>query len=270
MGCVIGGFFQELYHSRRTQRLESSFEYEITNGTFNFQSGGIEFTKWYFPFSYQYKIWGQIVYKQTEIEENENKNDDIGDDEIWFKGEWQRCGTRRSGELNMKLSNKTVVLEHTIKPGPCIFFGLSSMSKEEDDERNVYMKIDAQLLEHGMVDGFIYLFDEQWMNHYDNDEDDVAMPDNAYAYEKHAIIDGEWHHFGNIAFVFDNDKETNGFFNGSYYIGEWHPYTQQYSTKKYQNGGKLKRSTSVLLSFSTDDAMNDSEDDDDEQNDNDL
>ena len=76
------------------------------------------------------------------------------------------------------------------------------------------------------------------------------IPDNKLADESYQIIDGEWHHFGKIVLVYENGKECYGFFNGSFYIGEWHPNTVQYLTMKLQNGMKLQRSSSVLSAYS--------------------
>ena len=272
---IIGGCFQEIYYSGRSQEPQSSFEYEITNGTYNYINGGIEFYKHYFPFNYQYKIWGQIVYKLVSKEEDNNDTDqtenkmdvdnveDIDDTEIQirFKGKWQRLTTRRSGLLDMKLTNKTVTLEHAIRPGKYVFFGLSSCKQGNGDENDykldVNMKIEVEFCKHGVVDGMIYLFLNDWTDNYEEDDIDdgkVLCPDNQFSYDSFKIVDGEWHHFGKIIFVFENNKQMNGFFNGSFYIGEWHKYDanndSKYITKRFENGDMFHKSSSVLSMFS--------------------
>ena len=57
--------------------------------------------------------------------------------------------------------------------------------------------------------------------------------------------------------VYDSRKESSlelcGFFNGSFYIGEWHPNTVEYLTRKSRktpNEIKLRRTSSVLSAYS--------------------
>ena len=88
---VIGGCFQEIYHDYDSDDSDGdndngddgssgdsgsdsessgnsdacarpSFEYEITNGSYNYNDGRIEFTKWYFRANYKYKCWGRIGF----------------------------------------------------------------------------------------------------------------------------------------------------------------------------------------------------------------
>ena len=122
----------------------------------------------------------------------------------------------------------------------------------QEDTPNVHTKIEVEFMKHGVVGGAIYLFNNNWMEQYEDEElDDWAItPDNKLADESYQIVDGEWHHFGKIVLVYENGKECYGFFNGSFYIGEWHPNTVQYLTMKLQNGMKLQRSSSVLSAYS--------------------
>ena len=54
-GEINGGFFQELYNNNFNSN--NGFKYEITHGTFDYVNGLIEYTKWYFPFNYKYKVY---------------------------------------------------------------------------------------------------------------------------------------------------------------------------------------------------------------------
>eukprot|EP01083_Nonionella_stella_P144636 451894_1 len=224
--CVIGGCLQEVYSFASGQQQSSSFEYEITHGTYDYMSGAIEFTKWYFPFNYQYKVTGKIVYKtgkkevNVTIEDQEMKRDEDDGivDEIWFVGDWHRCSYRTKGSLNMKLTNETVVLQHVIKPGKYTFIGSSSL------RQSTFLKIEVEFMKLGIVEGMMH------SSSIDEDTQMVHYDENAQSSCK--IIDGEWHHFGKIVLVFDDDdKEMNGFFNGSYYIGEWNPSGSSHSNE---------------------------------------
>jgi len=203
----------------------------------------------------------QMVYKtgsnQNDLDDDEGGDGDEEEDtEIWFRGSWSRTGA--GGRINMKLTNKTVVLEHAIKPGKYLFFGLSSWRRGHVDVNRTYTKIEAEFLDHGLVGGSIHLFGANWMEQYEDEEvAEGVVPENEFAAESHGIVDGEWHHFGKIVFVLDDQRETSGFFSGSFFIGEWHPNSAQYLTKKVGNGMALKRTSSVLSMHSVDEEVDD-------------
>merc|ERR1739846_113404 len=102
--------------------------------------------------------------------------------------------------MNMKLTNTSVVLEHAIKPGKYLFFGLSSWRHEHSGYHG-YTKIEAEFLEHGTVGGNIYFFGSNWMEQHEDEElEEGVVPSNEFAFASHDIVDGEWHHFGKIVF----------------------------------------------------------------------
>ena len=112
-GHITGGFFQELYDNDYNSN--NGFKYEITHGTFDYITGQIQFTKWYFPFNYKYKCYGQIGYKINDKKQNER--------DMIFNGRWERLGYNRGGILKMKLStDKTnnVTLQQPIQLGMLI------------------------------------------------------------------------------------------------------------------------------------------------------
>ena len=132
--CIVGGTFQEVYGGSYSS--SSSFEYEVTNGTYDMIGGGIEFTKWYFPFNYQYKAMGQITVEESDEVDEKGETEK----QIKFLGRWQRVPPIRGGRLDMRLTNQTV-LEHAIKPGKYTFFGLSSWRKKGGLRPNVHTKV---------------------------------------------------------------------------------------------------------------------------------
>ena len=112
---------------------------------------------------------------------------------------------------------------------------------------NEHMKMEVELLRHGVVEGTLWLFGADWMENYSDAEmESGALPANELSRASHEIVDGEWHHFGSLVFAFAHGKLARGFFNGSYFIGEWHPTgREQFLTAKSKLGGVLHRATNT-------------------------
>ena len=102
----------------------------------------------------------------------------------------------------MKLTNKSMTLERAIKAGKYIFFGLSSCksgingddANESNHRSDINMKIEVEFCKHGVIDGMVYLFLNDWTDNYDEDDIDdgnILCPDNELSYDSFKIIDGE-------------------------------------------------------------------------------
>ena len=189
---IIGGHFSE-----------NSFKYHITSGSYTYDEPFcIEFTKEYFNYNYQYKVYGQIGRDCNE--------------RLEFCGFWKLLDGQRGG--NVKMSYIQSAESERIQCGLYEFYGhcdyLPNISDTHDllfaDGQRIkcFLSLDGNQ----RINGRLQMLKGSGFDDDDDDEDMFVTVDG---------MESEWDEFGGMRIALMNGYVMDGFFGENDFMGVW-------------------------------------------------